>query len=57
MTDAEVYLHVMARRGRGVWVVCQITEGGAGADLVRGGRVLRRGAGSSRTQRLPAALR
>ena len=57
MTDAEVYLHVMARRGRGVWVVCQITEGSAGADLVRGGRVLRRGAGSSRTQRLPAALR
>lgn len=36
MTDAEVYLHVMPRRRRGVWVVYQITEGSPGADLVRG---------------------
>src|SRR6266536_5509588 len=38
MTDAEVYLHVMPRRRRGVWVVYQITEGSPGADLVRASR-------------------
>jgi hypothetical protein len=57
MTAAEVYLHVTPRRRRGVWVVYQITEGSPGADLVRGRRVPRRRAGSTRTQRLPAALR
>ena len=36
MTDAEVYLHVMPRRRRGVWVAYQITEGSPGADLVQG---------------------
>jgi len=36
MTDAEVYLHVMPRRRRGVWVVYQITEGSRGAEPVRG---------------------
>jgi hypothetical protein len=36
MTDAEVYLHVMPRRRRGVWVVYQITEGSPAAELVRG---------------------